>query len=108
MLKECGYLLGSQPIGQYGRLVHVRLAQLNEVSLRIAQFVTCFFLASAGERPVSSRKRLLICARCAISWAMCWSFALTSSEQDPASGVWIERQTKVLGLNRFDSSLTAD
>jgi hypothetical protein len=48
MLKECGYLLGSQPIHQYGRLVHVRLAQLNEVSLRRVQFVARFSLAGSG------------------------------------------------------------
>jgi hypothetical protein len=94
MLKECGYLLRPQPIHQYDRLVHVLLTQLNEVSLRLAQFVAGFFLASAGARPLSSRKQLLICARCAISWTMCWSFALTSSEQNPVSAVWTERRRR--------------
>lgn len=48
VLKECGYLLGSQPIRQYDRLVHIRLTQFNKVSLRRVQFVARFSLAGSG------------------------------------------------------------
>jgi hypothetical protein len=44
-------LLGTQPICQYDRLVHVRLAQFNELSLRDLSLVSGFGRLAPGLFP---------------------------------------------------------